>query len=80
MDDVLEKQVAKKRESIVTEILSYTNREVSVIDAIVHYAEVHDIEIETLADLVKEVPSIRSRITEDAEKLNLIERGDRLPI
>jgi DNA-binding MarR family transcriptional regulator len=80
MDDVLEAHVAEKRESIVTEILSYTNREVSIIDAIVYYAEIHDVEIESLADLVNQVPSIKSRIIEDAEKLNLIEKADRLPI
>lgn len=50
------------------------------IDAIVHYAERHGIEIESLAELVRKNPNLRSRVQDEAEDLYMMERTAKLPV
>jgi len=49
------------------------------MDALVHYSEYNDIEIETIADLVKKIPVLKLSLLEEAEKLNLVEKSAKLP-
>lgn len=60
------------------EILHHQSN-VQIIDAIVHLCSISNIEIETAASLIKSNPVIKSRIQAEAEDLNFIKRGARLP-
>lgn len=66
-------------ESILREVSGYVNNEVSYIDGLVHYAEIHDIEIEVIGDIVRRSQIMKAKVHEDAEKLNLMEKTTRLP-
>ena len=69
-----------KTQHILKEIEQYVNSDVTVIDALVFYAEKHDIEVELLGEIVKRSPVLRARVQQDAEHLNLMEKTARLPI
>lgn len=73
-------QVELTAESILREVTKYINEEVSYIDALVYYAEIHSIEIEIIGDIVRRSQIMKARVHEDAEKLNLVEKTKRLPI
>jgi hypothetical protein len=68
-------------EFILNEIEKYTNADVSLIDAIVYYAEQHNIEIELLGDIIRRSVILKSKVRDDAERLNLLEeRTAKLPL
>ena len=67
-------------EEIHKEISKYINKEVSYIDALVHYATIHDLEIEVLGEIIRRSPIIKSKVRDDAEKLNLVEASFKLPV
>jgi hypothetical protein len=68
-------------EFILREIEKYTNTDVSLIDAIVYYAEQHDIEIELLGDIIRRSVVLKSKVRDDAERLNLLEeKTAKLPL
>jgi hypothetical protein len=67
-------------EKIHKEILTYINREVSYIDALVFYAQKYDIEIEVLGEMIRKSPILKSKVRDDAELLNLVEETVKLPI
>jgi hypothetical protein len=46
----------------------------SYIDALIEYAHEHEIEIETIAEIVKKSSVIKEKIKTEATKLRLIER------
>lgn len=69
-----------KPEEIHKEISKYVNSDVSYIDALVHYASIHDLEIEVLGEIIRRSPIIKSKVRDDAEKLNLVEEIHRLPV
>ena len=50
------------------------------IDAIVHYCTKNDIEIETVASIIKSSGKLRSRLQAEGEQLNFLPRSARLPI
>jgi hypothetical protein len=50
------------------------------IDAIVHYCEKNDIEVETVASIVKSSGKLKSRLQAEGEQLNFLPRSARLPI
>jgi len=50
------------------------------IDAIVNYAEQHGIEIESLAEVIRKNPNLRSRVQDEAEELFMLERTAKLPV
>lgn len=52
---------------------------VEIIDAIVHLCAVGGIEIEVAAAAIKASPSLKSRVQVEAENLNFLKRGARLP-
>lgn len=67
-------------EKILKEISGYVNNEVSYIDALVHYAQKHDVEVELIGEIVKQSPVLKSKVRSDAEKYNLMEKTAQLPI
>jgi hypothetical protein len=68
-------------ESILKEVNGYVNDEVSYIDAIVHFAHKHDIEIELVGDIIRRSAVLKSKVREDAERFNLLEeRTTQLPL
>lgn len=68
-------------ESILREVENYVNNDVSLIDAIVYYAERYDIEIELLGDIIRRSVVLKSKVRDDAERLNLLEeKTAKLPI
>jgi len=67
-------------EKIHKEIMSYVNNDVTYIDALVHYAERYEIEIEVLGEMIRKSPVLKSKVRDDAETLNLVEVSMKLPI
>ena len=68
-------------ESILKEVNGYVNNEVSYIDAIVHFAHKHDIEIELIGYIIRRSAVLKSKVREDAERFNLLEeRTTQLPL
>ena len=50
------------------------------IDAVVMWCERNKLEVEYAASLIKKDPAIREKIQVEAENLNILKRGARLPI
>lgn len=69
-----------KAEEIMCEVVKYVNKEVSFIDALVHYADKHDLEIEMVGEIVRRSQVLKAKVREDAEELNLLEKTTRLPV
>lgn len=55
-------------------------KEINYIDAVLYWCEENNIEIELIADYIKKDNMLREKIQVDAENLNFIKRGSRLPI
>lgn len=56
------------------------SKNVEYIDAIVMWCEKNNLEIETAAYWVKKDPTMKSKVQSEAENLNFMKRGARLPI
>ncbi len=50
------------------------------IDALVHYAEKNDIEIETLASIVKSNAKMKAKVREEGETLHFLPKTARIDI
>lgn len=61
-------------ESIVCELRT------DYMDAVVHYCEKHDIELETAASIIKSNSKIKAIIQNEAEDLHLLPKTARLPL
>ena len=73
--------MALSAEMILKEVERYTNNEVSLIDALVHFSEKHDIEIELIGEIVRRSVVLKAKVRNDAEKLNLLEeKTAKLPV
>jgi hypothetical protein len=55
-------------------------KNIEYIDAVVHWCEKNKIEVEYIAGLIKKDPVFKSKIQAEAENLNILKRGARLPI
>lgn len=55
-------------------------KNVEYIDAIVFWCERNKLEVETAAYWIKKDPVMKSKIQVEAENLNILKRGARLPI
>jgi len=69
-----------KEEIVIEEVASYVNKDVTYIDALLHYANKHDMEIELVGEIVRRSVILKSRVASDAENLNLIEKKPKLPL
>jgi hypothetical protein len=50
------------------------------IDAVVMWCEKNKLEVEYAASLIRKDPAIKGKIQVEAENLNILKRGARLPI
>ena len=55
-------------------------RNIEYIDAIVFWCEKNKLEVETAAYWIRKDPTMKAKIQAEAENLNFIKRGARLPI
>lgn len=54
---------------------------IEYIDAVIHYCEKNNLEIETMAEIIKQNSAIKSKIQIEAENLNMVRKTSaRLPI
>jgi len=61
------------------EILVRT-KNIEFFEAVLHYCEVNNIEVEVAASLVKQNGALKAKIQYEAENLNLVKKTARLPI
>lgn len=54
--------------------------DMNYIDAVIHYCETEDMDLETVAMTIAENSHLKARIQMDAEDLHYIKRTARLPI
>lgn len=52
---------------------------VEYIDAIVHWCEKNNVEVEFVASIIKKDPIFKSKIAMEAQELNFIKRANALP-
>jgi predicted aldo/keto reductase-like oxidoreductase len=69
-----------KSEQIMRDIEWYIDHGVPYIDAIVDYATREGLEIEVVGEIIRRSPVLKSKIYDEAEKLNMVERTARLPV
>lgn len=70
-----------KKSSFVDEIeLLCRDKNIEYIDAVVFWCQRNNLEIETAAYWIKKDPVMKSKIQLEAENLNILKRGARLPI
>lgn len=50
------------------------------IDAIITYCERNEIDVENFGKFVKSIPSLKSKLQEEAEELNYLSKTARLPV
>jgi hypothetical protein len=55
-------------------------KNIEYIDAIVLWCERNNLEVETAAGWIKKDPVMKSKIQAEAENLNVLKRGARLPL
>ena len=56
------------------------DKNIEYIDAVVFWCQKNNLEIETAAYWIKKDPVMKSKIQVEAENLNILKRGARLPI
>lgn len=56
------------------------SKNLTYFEAVMHYCETNNIEVETAASLIKQSVVLKSKIQIEAENLNLVRRSSRLPI
>jgi hypothetical protein len=56
------------------------DKNIEYIDAVVHWCEKNNVEIEYAASLIKKDPVFKSKIQVEGENLNILKRSARLPI
>ena len=57
-----------------------TTRKIDYIDAVVDWCDKNKVEIEYVASFIKKDPVFKSRLQEEAENLNILKKGARLPL
>ena len=55
-------------------------KELTYIDAALHYAETHSMEVETVANIIKMSTVVKAQIQLEAESLNFLPKQAHLPI
>lgn len=51
---------------------------ISFMEACIMYSEKHELEIDTLGDIIKKNQNLKNKIKSEAEKLNFIKRENKL--
>lgn len=65
---------AKEIESLAKE------KKIDYMDAVIDYCGTHNLEIETIASLVKSNQTLKAKIQNEAEQLNFLPKTAKLPI
>ena len=55
-------------------------KQLDYIDAVIHWCDKNKIEVEYAAALIKKDQAIKEKIQVEAENLNILKRGARLPV
>jgi len=55
-------------------------KNIEFFEAVIHYCEVNNMEVETAASLVKQNNVLKAKIQFEAENLNMMKKSPRLPI
>jgi len=69
--------MSKERFSIIIETL-VRDHDLSYVDAICHWCEQNEIEIETITKMIN--PTIKEKMLVECQDLNIIKKSARLPI
>lgn len=80
MEDIILKKVLTlpKFQKDIQEFIERTGAD--YIDAVLNYCEKHNIEIDTIATLIKSSVKLKSHIQSEAEDLNFLPKSAKLPI
>jgi hypothetical protein len=71
----------KTSSDFVKEIeLLVVEKNIDFFEAVMHYCETKNIEVETAASLIKQSTTLKAKIQFEAENLNLLKKTARLPI
>ena len=70
--------ISSRTAKFVTEVEDLISSGLDVMDAIVHYCELNNIEIETAASIIKSNQRIKSRLQFEAERLNYLPKTSKL--
>ena len=76
LDEPISTVVALTPDKIHREISKHISRGVSYIEALVDYAEKNEIEIETVAQIVKKSSILKEKIRTEAVTLRMVEADD----
>lgn len=72
--------MTSRAKEIIDEISDWVNEDVSFLDALVHYSDKNEIELELVAAIVKSSPILMAMATETAENTKQIKTKKRLPL
>ena len=64
----------------IDEVENMRTNGIEYIDAVIHWCEKNKIEVEYVASFIKKDPVFKSKLQEEAENLNILKRGARLPL
>lgn len=80
MEDIILKKVLTlpKFQKDIQEFIERTGAD--YIDAVLNYCNKNNIEIDTIAALIKSSVKLKSHIQSEAEDLNFLPKGSKLPI
>lgn len=67
-------------ERIMRDIQGYLDAGVPYIDAIIEYANREGLEIELIGEIIRRSPLLKSKIYDEAEEMNMVEKIKRLPV
>ena len=74
-------QTALTSENFIREIDKIVNDlGITYVDAVVHFCEKNNIEIETAASIVKSNPKMKSKLQSDYENLHYLPKRAKLPV
>jgi len=65
---------------IILEIEKIREGGENYMDAIIHYCEKNEVEIESIAKYIKKNVVLKAKLQEEAEELNYLQKISRLPI
>lgn len=73
-------KIVQNLENFIKEINAFVERGgLTVMDAVIHYCETNNIEIEAAASIIKSNPKIKSKLQSEAEDLNFLPKRARIP-
>ena len=57
-----------------------TSKNLDYIDAVVHWCSKNNLEVEYAANMIKKDPVLKSKMQIEAENINVLKKGARLPL